>query len=379
MRRLTVCICALACAAFTPTAALAAASPATHGSVTGTITYSGYSTLTIQSGGKSVGMINALSRAATALGARNYAYVYGGGHAQAGIASIGIKGPGYNGRRVGYDCSGSVAAVLAAAGLWPPGSGVPNDAGVIAQLMAQHLIARGAGIAPGEVTFYDDPGVHIFMNVDGRFFGTSDGGGGGNAKGGPSWLYDGAPDARSSHFKRYHLVASVLKDRTTYGHSFTFDTTALYSQLGDAELGEKVKVSYSETRTGSLTATAIQYVGTHTAGGTVTAIAGDGSSLTLQTAGGKTLTFATAPGSGLLDGVLIGDGVQVTYSSAAAGELVGHALKIVSVPVTTPPVGTTPPTSTTPTPIDPTSTTPASYPANGYGTGRSGTGYTHRH
>jgi hypothetical protein len=362
MRRLTVCICALACAALTPTAALAAP---THGSVTGTITYSGYSTLTIQSGGKSVGMINALSRAATALGARNFPYVYGGGHAQAGIASIGIKGPGYNGRRVGFDCSGSVAAALAAAGLWAPGSGVPNDAGVIAQLMAQHLIARGAGIAPDEVTFYDDPGVHIFMNVDGRFFGTSDGGGGGNAKGGPSWLYDGAPESHSPHYKRYHLVASVLKDRTTYGHSFTFDTSALYSQLGGAELGEKVKISYSETRTGSLIATAIQYVGTRTAAGTVTAIADDGSSVTIQAASGKTLTFATAPGSGLLEGVQTGDGVQVTYSTAAAGQLVGHVLKIVSVPVPTPPVGTTP-TPTAPAPIDPTSTTPASYPANGY-------------
>ena len=116
---------------------------------------------------------------------------------QAGIASIGIKGPGYNGRRIGFDCSGSVAAVLAGAGVWQPTSGVPNDAGIIAELTSEHLIARGAGRGASEVTLYDDPGVHIFMNIDGHFFGTSDGGGGGNPAGGAGWLDDGAPDATS--------------------------------------------------------------------------------------------------------------------------------------------------------------------------------------
>jgi hypothetical protein len=58
----------------------------------------------------------ALIAAADAVARGDYPYVYGGGHAEAGTASIGIKGPGYNGRRVGFDCSGSVAAVLAGAG-----------------------------------------------------------------------------------------------------------------------------------------------------------------------------------------------------------------------------------------------------------------------
>src|SRR5581483_1717771 len=79
---------------------------------------------------------------------RDYPYVYGGGHAEAGVASIGMKGPGYNGRRVGLDCSGSVAAVLAAAGLWPAGGGVPSDAGIIATLRSERMIVRGVGRGP---------------------------------------------------------------------------------------------------------------------------------------------------------------------------------------------------------------------------------------
>ena len=55
------------------------------------------------------------------------------------------------------------------------GSGVPNDAGVISYLRQRGEIAPGAGDGPQEVTLYDDPDVHIFMNINGRFFGTSDG------------------------------------------------------------------------------------------------------------------------------------------------------------------------------------------------------------
>jgi hypothetical protein len=102
-----------------------------------------WSSFTIQTGGKRMAVINALTAAANAITAGDYPYVYGGGHAEAGIASIGIKGPGYNGRRIGFDCSGSVAAVLAGGGVWQAGTGVPADNGVIAQLLQERLIARG--------------------------------------------------------------------------------------------------------------------------------------------------------------------------------------------------------------------------------------------
>src|SRR2546421_2637668 len=123
-----------------------------RGSASGTVTDVNGSSFTIQTPGRPTGVINALTAAANNVTRRAFPYVYGGGHAQAGVASIGIKGHGYNGRRIGFDCSGSVAAVLAAAGLWPAGAGVPNDAGVIAQLLRQGSVARGVGTGPFEVT-----------------------------------------------------------------------------------------------------------------------------------------------------------------------------------------------------------------------------------
>ena len=231
----------LACALLLPSVAPAASAHAAstpsiravaHGSVTGTITALSGSSFTIQTAGRRTGVVNALTAAAAHVTGQDYPYVYGGGHAQAGIASIGIKGPGYNGKRIGYDCSGSVAAVLAGSGLWPAGGGVPNDAGIIAELLHDHLITRGAGTGPVEVTLYDHPGVHIFMNIDGRFFGTSDGGGGGNPHGGAGWLDDGAPDASGRGYKPYHFFPWVLKGSTTAGHIDSFELGALPSSDG---------------------------------------------------------------------------------------------------------------------------------------------------
>ncbi len=344
MRRFAGYTCGLAFAALVPSTALAARAQVAHGAVSGKITYIAGPTLTIQTGGRQLGIINAMTATANAITAGNYPYVYGGGHAEAGIASVGIKGPGYNGRRKGYDCSGSVAAVLAGAGLWPAGSGVPNDAGVIAQLRQDKLIARGAGTAPDEVTLYDDPGVHIFMNIDGRFFGTSDGGGG-NSKGGPAWLSDGAPDSSSRTYKRYHILPSVLRNKTSYGQSFTFQASADPSLLSGAELGDQVTVGYTQTKAGSMNATAIQYAGAVTASGTVTSIAPDDSSVTIDTTGGQSVTLSTSAVTSLIAGLAVGDGVQVTYSTDPSGLLIPHALQILSAPSSQQSPGSTPTTN----------------------------------
>jgi hypothetical protein len=217
---------------------------------TGTIVSIDRSSFTIRIGGRSMSTLSALARAADAVTAGAYPYVYGGGHEQAGMASIGIKGTGYNGRRIGYDCSGAVGAVLAAAGLWSPGSGVPNDDKEIARLRSEHLIARGTGA----VTLYDRPGVHIFMNIAGRFFGTSDGGRGSplNPQGGAGWLDDGAPDAASSAFRPYHLLPSIVRAPTVYGPTLTFGSAA--SVLEGLLVGERVSVNYTRWSTGTLTA-----------------------------------------------------------------------------------------------------------------------------
>ena len=371
MKRLLVSLCSLACLLGAPGAARAA-------SASGTISQVGQSFFTITSPGRTTGIVAALSAAANRVTGGDYPYVWGGGHAQAGVASVGIRGPGHNGKRVGYDCSGSVAAVLSGAGLWPAGAGVPSDAGVISELLADRLIARGAGTGPVEVTLYDDPGVHIFMNIDGRFFGTSDGGGGGNPRGGAGWLDDGAPDAYTRTYRRYHLLPSALRGSTDAGHSITFQLGQLAP--GAVLAGVKAQVSYQQTASGTLAATAVSYPGATTATGTVQAISPDGSSLTVQPATGSALTFVTTGLSQLVGNVVVGDTVQITYVKATAG------LVPVSLTVTATPAPATPATPTTPvTPpsvgggtsgsgSNPSSgTSPSS--GSGYGGGWSGGGY----
>jgi hypothetical protein len=340
MKRFLTCLSALACAGFA--LAPAASAAPVSGALTGRITYVGSNTLTIQTNGHSLGVITAMTRTATALTAGNYAYVWGGGHAMAGVASV-------RGRNKGFDCSGSVAAVLAGAGLYPAGAGVPNDYGVIQYLRARGLIARGPGKAPNAVNLYDHPGVHIFMSIDGRFFGTSDGGGG-NRKGGPTWLDDGAWDSYSKAFHRWHFLPSVLRNHTIYGHSYTFQTFAHPEFVYGTELGDKVTVDYTQWNTGSMGIRGLDYAGAHTINGTVTA--GTGSTLTVQTQAGKTLVFSTALVGQLLSGVQVADGVQITYAKDAAGRLIPHALQITSTPL--PPAPTGGPTSTGPgTPTNP--------------------------
>ncbi len=306
--------------------------PATAGaapsSVAGKVVLVGGYSFTVQTPGKPLGVINALTQAADRVTRSDYPYVYGGGHAQVGVASVGIKGPGYNGKRIGFDCSGSVAAVLAGGGLWPAGAGVPNDAGIVSELLSKRVIAPGAGSGPVEVTLYDHPGYHIFMNIDGRFFGTSDGGGGGNPRGGAGWLDDGAPDASSRAYKRYHVVPSALRQDTDAAHSVTF---ARAPDLAGLQVGDEVRVNYRDTKRGVLVATAIAYPGAITALGVVSAIAADDSAFTLTTGGGTTLSLTAAGIQDEIHGLAVGDTVRVTYTKGASG-LVARSAAIVAAP-----------------------------------------------
>jgi hypothetical protein len=318
---------------------------------TGTVTAAGFASLTIQTAGRRMGVINALTAAATAVTRQDTSYVWGGGHAQAGVASVGIRGPGYTGRARGYDCSGSVAAVLAGAGLWPAGSPVPNDAGVIRQLLQERIIARGAGTPPDEVTLYDNPGVHIFMNIDGRFFGTSDGGGGGTRKGGAGWLDDGAFDASTRAFRRYHVLPRVLHDRTTFGHSLSFLTGATPAGAAGVQVGDRIHVGYTKTSSGTMTLRTVTFVGSATTSGTVTAIAPDASSFAIQTPAGRGIAFATGILPSLAYGLQLGDQVQVTYTRHA-GALTARAVTVTAPPPTAPAPTSVPPASGVPTPSD---------------------------
>lgn len=313
--------CMLALGCLVVSAAPAAASGGVFdGSATGTVIAVSGNSFTIQTPGRQIGIVNALTAAANRITRRDYPYVYGGGHAQAGIASIGLKGPGYNGRRVGFDCSGSVAAVLVAAGLWPAGGGVPSDAGIIATLRSERLIARGVGKGPVEVTLYDHRGVHIFMNIDGRFFGTSDGAGGGNRRGGAGWLDDGAPDASSRAYKPYHLLRAVLSGSTSSGHILSFQNGAMENAAALA-LGEDVQVSYDEASSGALVASSVSFPDATSISGSVLSIAPDASSFTIQTPSGADLTLSSENDPGLIQALLVGDAVQVSYTDGSAGPI----------------------------------------------------------
>lgn len=365
MRRLWFSLVLVGVVLALPTAALATLLPPRSHQVTGTLTSAGPYSFTVQTAGRATGVINALADAANKITAEDYPYVWGGGHAQVGIASVGIKGPGHNGRRRGYDCSGSVAAVLAGAGLWPAGSGVPNDAGIIRYLRQRGEIAPGAGSGPQEVTLYDDPGVHIFMNIDGRFFGTSDGGGGGDSRGGPGWLDDGAWDAHSPRFRRYHFLPAVLKTTTSAGYTSAFEFGPGVDLAADP-IGATIRVAYKTTNQGTMVAQSVTLVGETTATGVVQSIAADGSAFTITTAAGRTLTFPVPSSSPLVQALLggqvvQGDTVAVTYISKPTVTVISVTVTAAATTTTT----TTTPTTTTPTTTTPTTTTPTTTTATG--------------
>lgn len=331
--------------------ALAAASPAVpdtsaaqsasahslaHGEVAGTVVYIDGSSFIVRTAGRAKSVVNALTDAANQITRHNYPYVYGGGHSHAGTPSTGIRGPGSNGHRVGYDCSGSVAAVLAGAGLWRPGSGVPSDAGMISELRARHMITRGVARGPVAVTLYDDPGVHIFMNIDGRFFGTSAGGAAGDSAGGAGWLGTYAPDAGTRAYEAWHFLPKRLKGSTKAGHDVSFQLDGAPGVGAALGMGEQVRVSYKETQTGTMTATNVSYAHTATVTGTVTAVAPDASSFTITKTGGGAMMIAAGQTNGVVESLLVGASVSVTYTTTKSGPI-ALSLSVTGSPPPPPP------------------------------------------
>lgn len=88
--------------------------------------------------------------AAAAISAKRYPYVWGGGHSRCGVADRGTgRDPG-----IGYDCSGSVCAVLGAAGMgFTLGGGVQASGG---------LMGWGVGGRGTYLTVYANA-VHTFI------------------------------------------------------------------------------------------------------------------------------------------------------------------------------------------------------------------------
>ena len=90
----------------------------------GTITAVSWSSFTIQTGGRRMSVVSALTAAANAVTAGDYPYVYGGGHEAAGTASIGIKGG-----RATTAAGSALTARARSAPYWPaPACGRPAAA-----------------------------------------------------------------------------------------------------------------------------------------------------------------------------------------------------------------------------------------------------------
>jgi hypothetical protein len=293
---------------------------ATAGIARGAVSWIDQDSLTILQGTRRMPVLAALERAANAVDRADLPYVYAGGHANAGTASIGRKGPGYTGRTLGYDCSGSVAAVLSGAGLWPAGAPVPADNGVISQLRHAGIVAPG----PGTVTLYDKPGVHIFMNITGRYFGTSDGlaGNANQPHHGAGWLSDGAPDARNPAFKAYHILPARLRSSTLYGTSLTFRAPSGLDLRGFVA-GDPVRVAYRTATAGSLIARSVDYADATTAVGILVSLDADHGTFSLQGDSGL-LTFSDD--MRLVDESQLGDRLEVTYTTRPSGPA-AHAVE----------------------------------------------------
>jgi peptidoglycan hydrolase-like protein with peptidoglycan-binding domain len=101
-------------------------------------------------------MIAAMIAAANRIDRARYPYKWGGGH------NASFSGP--------YDCSGAVSAVLRAAGL-------------INRPMVSGEFMRWGRPGPGAVTIYANAG-HVYMSINGRFFGTTRA----NPGGGAGWF-----------------------------------------------------------------------------------------------------------------------------------------------------------------------------------------------
>jgi hypothetical protein len=203
----------------------------------------------IRTPGSTGGRLNQMVSYADKLEAKNYPYVYGGGHAVVGRAS------GSHGK--GFDCSGVVAAVLAVAGLWPKGSSVPGDAGVIQELQSRKLIARDPASGPYQVALFDKPGSDIQMKIGGRFFGTGVG-----RRGGAGWFDQGA--LSFPRYNEYHLLPSVLHERSSEGNYLTFTYARGASQraiASEVTVGAKVQVTYREVGESAILAESVKNIG----------------------------------------------------------------------------------------------------------------------
>ena len=144
---------------------------------------------------------------ATKITTDQYPYVWGGGHAHAGTPSTGEPGAGYDGTKVGFDCSGLVGALFAAVGLGLKlGDPIGNNDSLITQLTNAGVLQSGQGDPTLECTVFNIPGQHIYARLCGQYFAAQQ-------PGVPDGFYKNGSVLPGS--VAYHVPQATLKEYTT--------------------------------------------------------------------------------------------------------------------------------------------------------------------
>jgi hypothetical protein len=121
---------------------------------------------------------------------------------------------------VGFDCSGAVSAVLGAAGLLK----APEATEGIVSALGSTLLP-GTSNAANAVNLFvlpSGPNAHTFLQINGLYWGTSDGNGGNASQSNDGAGYlpgSSSPDASNSAFQQYHIDPAKLLDKTTYSYT----------------------------------------------------------------------------------------------------------------------------------------------------------------
>lgn len=142
---------------------------------------------------------------------KNYPYSWGGGHLSAGLPSIGPEHSSGGASVNGFDCSGSVGAILAAGGFIPTGSSLSSSGSFIHEY--GHIGQPGPGPKGKGVTIYANA-THEWMTINGRYFST---GWNPNPKGGAGWGGEKESEwpSASGSYESMHLTAKQLEEPYT--------------------------------------------------------------------------------------------------------------------------------------------------------------------
>jgi len=118
------------------------------------------------------------------------------------------------------------------------------------------MIASGPAFGAYQVVLLDKPGQDIQMKINGRFFGTGVG-----SRGGPGWFDDPISFAG---YKEYHVLPSVLGERSSDGNdmTFTFGTSASQETIAaEVTVGAEVQVGYTEAGSSAIRAESVKNIG----------------------------------------------------------------------------------------------------------------------